>query len=125
MDNGLLEGVRVVDLSRVLAGPYAAQLLAEMGADVIKVESPEGDPSRGIGPHVGDRSLYFSSLNTGKRGIVLDLTADGDRGALHRLLERADIVVENFRRDAAVKLGCEPAALLRRHPHLTVVTVSS
>ncbi|MFO7778017.1 MAG: CoA transferase, partial [Nitriliruptoraceae bacterium] len=71
---GLLDGIRVLDLSRVLAGPYAGQLLADMGADVIKIEPPEGDPARGIGPHAQRRSLYFSALNSNKRGIVLDLT---------------------------------------------------
>ena len=71
---GLLEGVRVIDLSRVLAGPFAAQVLAEMGADVIKVEPPGGESARGVGPFIDGRSLYFASLNTGKRGVVLDLT---------------------------------------------------
>ena len=116
--------MRVLDLSRVLAGPYAGQILAEMGADVIKVESPEGDPSRGIGPHLGTRSLYFSSLNTGKRGIVLDLNRQKDREALDVLLGGAHIVVENFRPDTAAKLGVGAERLLADHPHLTVVTVS-
>lgn len=122
--SGLLEGVRVVDLSRVLAGPYAAQVLAEMGADVIKVEPPNGDVGRGIGPFVNGRSLYFSSLNTDKRGIVLDLkTEDGSR-ALHALLDTADIVIENYRPAAARKLGLEPEELLARHPRLVIVTIS-
>jgi crotonobetainyl-CoA:carnitine CoA-transferase CaiB-like acyl-CoA transferase len=120
----LLDGVSVVDLSRVLAGPYTGQLLADMGADVVKVESPEGDPARGIGPFLGSRSLYFDALNTGKRGIVVDLTSDAGRGVLEAMLARADILVENFRPDTAVKLGCDPAALLTRHPHLVIVTVS-
>ncbi|HVM20073.1 MAG TPA: CoA transferase [Egibacteraceae bacterium] len=124
-ESPLLEGLRVIDLSRVLAGPYAGQLLAEMGADVIKVEPPEGDPSRGIGPHIEGRSLYFSSLNTGKRGIVLDLTADSGRRALDALLDSADILLENFRPSTARKLGVDPTDVLARHPHLTVVTVSS
>lgn len=121
---GLLDGVRVIDLSRVLAGPFAAQVLAEMGADVIKVEGPEGDQARGIGPHRDGRSLYFSSLNTNKRGVVLDLASPPGREALEALFETADIVVENFRPEAVRKLGCEPATLLERHPHLVVVTVS-
>ncbi|MDQ3972737.1 MAG: CoA transferase, partial [Actinomycetota bacterium] len=121
---GLLSGVRVVDLSRVLAGPFAAQVLAEMGADVIKVEQPTGDPARGIGPHVDGRSLYFSALNTGKRGVALDLADPSGRAGLDALLASADIVVENFRPAAASALGCDPASLLVRHPGLTVVTVS-
>ena len=122
--SGLLDGVRVVDLTRVLAGPYAGQVLAEMGADVIKVEPPEGDMARGIGPFINGRSLYFSSLNTGKRGIVLDLTTDSGSEALHALLETADIVIENYRPAAMTKLGLDPNDLLARHPRLVVVTIS-
>jgi len=122
--SGLLDGVRVVDLTRVLAGPYAGQVLAEMGADVIKVEPPEGDMARGIGPFINGRSLYFSSLNTGKRGIVLDLTTDSGSEALHALLETADIVIENYRPAAMKKLGLDPNDLLARHPRLVVVTIS-
>ena len=122
--SGLLDGVRVVDLSRVLAGPFAAQILGEMGADVIKVEPPGGDPSRGIGPMLGGRSLYYSALNTCKRGVVLDLTSEPGRRGLDALLATADIVVENFRPDPAAKLGTTPDALTQRHPHLVVVTIS-
>ncbi len=122
--SGLLDGVRVVDLSRVLAGPYAGQLLAEMGADVIKVEPPEGDMARGIGPFMNGRSLYFSSLNTGKRGIVLDLTTRSGAEDLRALLDTADIVVENYRPAATRKLDIEPDTLLARHPGLVVVTIS-
>jgi crotonobetainyl-CoA:carnitine CoA-transferase CaiB-like acyl-CoA transferase len=120
----LLDGVRVIDLSRVLAGPFAGQILAEMGADVIKVEPPEGDMARGIGPFIGDRSLYFSSLNTGKRGIVLDLTTESGSAALHALLDTADIVIENYRPGAIAKLGLDPENLLARHPQLVVVSIS-
>lgn len=122
--SGLLDGVRVIDLSRVLAGPYAGQVLAEMGADVIKVEPPEGDMARGIGPFIDGRSLYFSSLNTGKRGIVLDLTTEDGSAFLDALLETADIVIENYRPAAVKKLSLEPDDLLARHPRLVVVTVS-
>ncbi len=123
--SGLLAGVRVVDLSRVLAGPFTGQILAEMDADVIKVEPPEGDMARGIGPHIDGRSLYFSSINTSKRGVVLDLTTGPGRRGLDALLATADIVVENYRPGAARKLGLTPGALLERHPRLVVVTISS
>lgn len=123
--SGLLDGVRVVDLSRVLAGPFTGQILAEMGADVIKVEPPEGDMARGIGPHIDGRSLYFSSLNTNKRGVVLDLATGPGRRGLAALLDTADIVVENYRPGAARKLGLAPDLLLARHPRLVVVTISS
>jgi formyl-CoA transferase/CoA:oxalate CoA-transferase len=122
---GLLDGVRVVDLSRVLAGPFAAQILAEMGADVIKVEPPEGDSARGIGPFIDGRSLYFSSLNTNKRGVALDLKNEAGRRSLDALLDTADIVVENYRPAAATKLAVTPDLLLKRHPQLVVVTISS
>lgn len=121
---GLLDGIRVLDLSRVLAGPYAGQLLADMGADVIKIEPPEGDPARGIGPHVDGRSLYFSALNSNKRGIVLDLTTEAGQEALTALLADADILLENLRPAAARRLGLEPATLLERRPELVVVSIS-
>jgi crotonobetainyl-CoA:carnitine CoA-transferase CaiB-like acyl-CoA transferase len=122
--SGLLDGVRVVDLTRVLAGPFAGRILAEMGADVIKVEPPDGDMARGIGPHIDGLSLYFASLNTGKRGVVLDLTTGPGRRALEALLDTTDIVLENYRPAAVEKLGLVPAALLERHPRLVVVTIS-
>jgi formyl-CoA transferase/CoA:oxalate CoA-transferase len=121
----LLDGVRVLDLSRVLAGPFCGQILAEMGADVIKVEPPSGDPARGIGPHRDDRSLYFAALNTGKRSVILDLTTEADWDRFETLLATADMVVENLRPQASEKLGITPATVLERHPHLVWVTISS
>src|SRR5688572_29818623 len=120
----LLDGVRVVDLSRVLAGPYAGQVMAEMGADVIKVEPPAGDPARDIGPHMDGRSVYFSSLNTGKRGVVLDLRRREAREALDALLRTADVALHNFRPSTAATLGLDPPSLLDRHPELVVVTIA-
>ena len=121
---GLLDGIRVLDLSRVLAGPYAGQLLADMGADVIKIEPPEGDPARGIGPHAEGRSLYFSALNSNKRGIVLDLATPVGQEAFAALLAEADILLENLRPAAARRLGLEAASLLQRRPELVVVSIS-
>ena len=123
-DGALLEDVRVVDLSRVLAGPYTASILAELGADVIKVESPSGDPARSIGPFVDGRSLYFAAVNSGKRGVVLDLHTGRGREHLHALLETADIVIENFLPDVGRRLGVAPAGLLEQHPQLIIVSVS-
>lgn len=123
--SGLLDGVRVVDLSRVLAGPFAAQVLAEMGADVIKVEPPGGESARGVGPFLEGRSLYFASLNTDKRGVVLDLATAAGRRGLDALLASADIMIENFRPEAAARLRLTPDELSAAHPHLVVVTISS
>jgi formyl-CoA transferase/CoA:oxalate CoA-transferase len=132
---GLLDGFRVLDLSRVLAGPYAAQVMAEMGADVVKVETPDGDPARNIGPHLqadgpepgagARRSAYFSSLNTGKRGVVLDLRAEPGRTALAALVEWADVLLHNYRPSTARTIGVDPGTLLARRPDLVVVTVAS
>ena len=113
-----------MDVSRVLAGPYAGQVMAEMSADVIKVEGPEGDPARAIGPHVNGRSVYFSSLNTGKRGVMLDLRTSEGREALEALLGTADVALHNFRPSTAAQLGLDPPSLLGRHPSLVVVTIA-
>lgn len=120
-----LSGVRVLDLSRILAGPYAGSVLAELGADVIKVEAPDGDPARQLGPFRNGESLYFGSLNHGKRGIVLDLsTADG-RKALYRLAAGADILLHNFHPKMASRLGVAAETLHTHRPELIVATVSS
>lgn len=121
----VLGGVRVIDLSRVLAAPFAARVLAEMGADVIKVEFGKGDPARGIGPHRDGRSLYFSTFNSGKRGVWLDLRTPAGMEELHRLISTADVVVENFRPSTALALGLDPGSLTERYPRLVVTSVIS
>lgn len=123
-----LDGIRVVDLSRVLAGPFATMVLADLGADVVKVEPREGDESRAWGPPWwGDpaerRSAYFASVNRNKRSVVLDLRTDAGRTNLERLLARADLLVHNYRPATAARLGLEREALQARHPALVVATV--
>ena len=123
-----LDGVRVVDLSRVLAGPFATMLLGDLGADVIKVEPPAGDETREWGPpwwgDPGDRrSAYFASVNRNKRSAVLDLRTDAGRRNLDRLLEEADLLVHNYRPATAGRLGLAVHALRARHPRLTVAHV--
>jgi crotonobetainyl-CoA:carnitine CoA-transferase CaiB-like acyl-CoA transferase len=123
-----LDGIRVVDLSRVLAGPFATMLLADLGADVVKVEPPEGDESRAWGPPWwGDpadrRSAYFAAVNRNKRSVVLDLRTDSGRADLGRLLERADLLIHNYRPATAARLRLEPDALRARHPRLLVASV--
>src|SRR2546423_5962707 len=97
---GPLADVRVVDLTQALAGPFCTMLLADLGADVVKVEPPRGDMTRGMPPWPDDREAcdyggYFASINRNKRSIVLDLRKDADREVYFRLVERADAVVEN------------------------------
>jgi CoA:oxalate CoA-transferase len=119
--DGPLAGVRVVDLSRFLAGPFATQLLADYGADVISVESPRG---RELAAPGRPDSYFFLSAHRGKRSLALDLKTPAGRAALARLLDGADVLVENFRPGVLGALGFEPAALLARHPRLVVCSIS-
>ncbi len=128
MDQLPLDGIRVIDLSRVLAGPFATMLLGDLGADVIKVEPPDGDESRGWGPPWwGDaadrRSAYFASVNRNKRSVLLDLHSEGGRASLGRLLAGADLLVHNYRPTTAARLGLDPDALRRDYPRLIVASV--
>lgn len=104
-----LDGVLVADFSRVLAGPYATMLLADLGATVVKVERPGiGDDTRSWGPPWTARSSsYFESLNRGKRSVTLELSEAGDRVAAHELVRRADVFVENFRVGALARYGLD------------------
>lgn len=122
----LLASVRVLDASRVLAGPFCGQLLGDLGADVIKVERPgQGDETRGWGPpFVGDFSAYFLSCNRNKRGLTLDLARPAGVALFHRLVEKSDILLENFRADSAAKLGLTPEKLLAINPRLIVCSIS-
>jgi crotonobetainyl-CoA:carnitine CoA-transferase CaiB-like acyl-CoA transferase len=123
----LLRGVRVLDASRVLAGPYCGQLLADLGAEVIKVERPgSGDETRQWGPPFrpsGD-SAYYLSCNRNKRGVALDLSSPRGRELLHRLVRVSDIVLENYRADSAEKLGLSPAQLHAVNPRAIVCSIS-
>jgi CoA:oxalate CoA-transferase len=114
-----LAGITVVDLTRILAGPFCTLALANLGARVIKVERPRGgDDARGIGPFVGGKSLYFSALNHGKESIALDLRRAADRAVFDRLLGAADVLVENFRPGAMERLGYGWDTLHARWPRL-------
>ena len=114
-----LHGLKVIDLSSVIFGPYCAQWLADLGADVIKLEAPEGDSTRQTGPGLepGMAALYLGS-NRNKRGLVLDLKTPEGRAALDRLLETADVLLHSIRPQKLAALGLEPDALLDRHPRL-------
>jgi CoA:oxalate CoA-transferase len=122
---GPLAGITVVDLTRVLAGPYCTLILADLGARVVKVEIPgRGDDARHIGPFVESRSAYFASVNRGKESIALDLKSAEDREIFERLLARADVLVENFRPGTMEKLGYGWETLHERHPSLIYAAAS-
>jgi crotonobetainyl-CoA:carnitine CoA-transferase CaiB-like acyl-CoA transferase len=123
----LLAGLRVLDASRVLAGPFCGQLLGDLGAEVIKIERPgQGDETRGWGPpflHDGP-SAYYLSCNRNKRGVALDLAAPRGRNLFHALVKKSDVVLENFRADSAEKLGLSAARLLEVNPRIIVCSIS-
>jgi CoA:oxalate CoA-transferase len=120
-----LAGLTVIDLTTFLSGPFATQLLADMGADVIKVESPEGDSSRSIPPHFIDGdSAYFLAHNRNKRSVVLDLKNARHVARLRKMIADADVVVENYRPGVAARLGIDPAQLCQQHPSLVWASVS-
>ena len=116
-----LDGIRVIDLSRFLSGPFCTQLLADYGADVIGVESPRG---RELQPPGARDSYFFMSAHRGKRSLALDVKTPAGREVLARLLADADVLVENFRPGVLGALGFEPQELLRRHPRLIVCSIS-
>ncbi|RMD64477.1 MAG: CoA transferase [Alphaproteobacteria bacterium] len=114
-----LAGVRVLDLSQYLPGPYAAQILADLGAEVVKVEPPAGDPMRALGPIDDDGiSAFYKLVNDGKTVVRLDLKMASGRALFARLLERADVLIESFRPGTLARLGCDAAMLRKRHPRL-------
>jgi CoA:oxalate CoA-transferase len=124
-DTRLLQGITIVDLSRVLAGPYCTMILAQLGARVIKVEMPgTGDDSRAFGPFEKGKSLYFASINCNKESIALNLKDAADRETFERLLSKADVLVENYRPGTMEKLGYAWPILQERFPRLIYGAVS-
>jgi crotonobetainyl-CoA:carnitine CoA-transferase CaiB-like acyl-CoA transferase len=131
VNEGPLAGIRVVDCSTVLAGPYCTMLLGDLGADVVKVEPPEGDATRGWGPPwVGDEAAgtrtatYYLAVNRNKRSIRLDLSGEGGREVLRRLLRGADVVVENHRVGGFARLGFSDEVLRELNPDLIHLAIS-
>ncbi|HET6616747.1 MAG TPA: CoA transferase [Gemmatimonadota bacterium] len=124
-----LSGIRVIDLTRILAGPYATMILGDMGADVIKIENPDGgDDSRAWGPpwvpQTGGASAYFTAVNRNKRSVALDLKGDAGREALWRLIDGADVLVSNFRPGVIERLGFSWEAVHARAPRLVYALVN-
>ena len=104
--SGPLSGITVLDLTRVLAGPYCTMVLAELGARIVKVEPPDGgDDARRFGPFLGEKSVYFASLNREKESIVLDLKKQADKEIFLSLLGRSDVLVENYRAGTMERFG--------------------
>lgn len=124
---GPLAGVRVVDLSKILAGPYVTMSLADLGADVVKVEHPDGgDPTRKWGPPFnGPDATYYLSANRNKRSVVLDLKSPEGQEAVHRLISKADVVVENFRPGSSLQELYNYESLCERYPELVVLHISA
>ncbi len=121
----MLSGIKVVDLSRVMSGPYCTALLADMGAEVIKIETPgSGDDARHFGPYVNDYSVYFAQLNRNKKSITLNLKQPEAIEVLRKLVADADVVVENFRPGVAQRLGVDYASLSAVNPRLVYLSIS-
>lgn len=119
-----LSGIRVVDLTRVLSGPFSTMLLADMGADVVKIETPQGDTVRSAGATIDGLSWYFASFNRNKRSVVLDLRKDEGKTVLAKLIADADVLVENFRPGVLAEMGFDEARLEAINPRLIVASIN-
>jgi len=120
----VLAGIKVVDLSRYISGPYCAQMLGDMGAEVIKVESPKGEVVRHFEPSIDGDSLYYMVMNRNKKGITLELRTKKAKEILKKLFQSADIVIENFKPGTMKKIGFDWETLHKLNPRLTLVSIS-
>ena len=122
---GALKGIRVLDFTRMLAGPLCTALLADIGADVIKIENPDGgDDARQFFPRKGDESTYFMLLNRGKKSLTVDLKSEKGLGLIESLIEKSDVLVENFRPGTAKRLGIDYERLSSINPRLVYASIS-
>ena len=119
-----LSGFKVLDFSRVLAGPFAGRMLCDLGADVVKVEPPDGDITRLWGAKIGGIPGYYSQQNAGKKNICIDLRADGACELVFALVEQADILIENYRPDVMPRLGLGYDSLKEINPKLIMLSIS-
>src|SRR6476660_7015014 len=125
-----LEGIRVVDFSRVIAGPFCTQILSDMGAEIIKIENPDGgdDTRKGAGPRAGGptgESHFFMTYNRGKKSVALDFTKPDGQKVVHRLFEKADVVIQNFRPGVLKRYGLDYASLQAHYPKLIYLSISA
>ncbi len=119
-----LSGIKVLDLSRVLAGPFAGRMLSDLGADVVKLEPPEGDVTRHWGVKRGDISGYYHQQNAGKRNIAVDLRHPKGLLIVKSLVKQADVLIENFRPDVMARLGIDYETLAEINPRLIMLSIS-
>lgn len=119
-----LEGIKVLDLTRALSGPFAARILSDLGADVVKVEPPRGDLTRAYGSRIGGLSSHYTQHNAGKRNVCIDLTAEGAATLVGELADAADIVLENFRPGIMARYGLDWETLHARNPKLIMLSIS-
>ena len=120
-----LQGIKVVELARILAGPWAGQVLADLGAEVVKVESPEGDDTRRWGPpFVGDDAAYFHATNRGKRSVIADFSTHAGREAVLELVSEADVLIENFKLGGLAKYSLDYASLSKINPRLVYCSIT-
>ncbi len=120
-----LKGIKVIDLTRILSGPYCTMTLADLGADVIKIETPNGDDTRQWGPpFIQNESAYFLSVNRNKKSMVLNLKEEKGKEVFFRLIKEADVVVENFRPGTLKKLGIEYGVLKQHNPRIILASIS-
>ena len=125
-----LDGIRIIDFSRVIAGPMCTQMLSDMGAEVIKIENPDGgdDTRKGAGPRAGGpdgESHFFMAFNRGKKSVALDFTKPDGQAIVHKLLANADVLVENFRPGVLKKYGLDHASLAAKYPKLIYLSISA
>lgn len=119
-----LSGIKVLDMSRVLAGPFAGRMLSDLGADVVKLEPPEGDVTRHLGRKVGDISGYFHQQNAGKRNICVDLSDPAGVELVKSLVKESDVLIENFHPDVMGRLGLDYETLSAINPSLIMLSIS-
>jgi CoA:oxalate CoA-transferase len=125
MQRPLLEGIRVLDLGRFIAAPYAGQLLADLGAEVVRVERPRPEPDRERGPYLHGQSLYFVTLNRHKRSVAFEMFTDAGRRLLDQLIARADVLIQNYSPRTARDLGFSKERLLALNPRLIVLSITA
>lgn len=125
MQRPILEGIRVLDLGRFIAAPYAGQLLADLGADVVRVERPRPEPDRLRGPYHDGKSLYFVTLNRNKKSVAFEMFSDQGRQLLDQLIGRADILIQNYAPRTARDLGFSKQRLLELNPRLIVLAITA